>query len=126
MQVITRSSMLFFFLMIRRPPRSTLFPYTTLFRSPSVSERVQRRMSMRMTRRKFITAAGGAGVAATTGLLRLPGAATAAPATIRLLSHSSYNEDSDKAVAKIGEAFAAKHNAAFAGEFIDQPEVAAK
>src|ERR1041385_7746898 len=25
-----------FFLMIRRPPRSTLFPYTTLFRSPSV------------------------------------------------------------------------------------------
>src|SRR2546425_6844264 len=26
-----------FFLMIRRPPRSTLFPYTTLFRSPSRS-----------------------------------------------------------------------------------------
>src|SRR2546430_12486611 len=26
--------LLFFFLMIRRPPRSTLFPYTTLFRSP--------------------------------------------------------------------------------------------
>src|SRR2546425_9826746 len=26
----------FFFLMIRRPPRSTLFPYTTLFRSLSV------------------------------------------------------------------------------------------
>src|SRR5947209_20564249 len=27
----------FFFLMIRRPPRSTLFPYTTLFRFPSSS-----------------------------------------------------------------------------------------
>src|SRR6516225_1577761 len=27
------SAKLFFFLMIRRPPRSTLFPYTTLFRS---------------------------------------------------------------------------------------------
>src|SRR5260221_7054390 len=27
----------FFFLMIRRPPRSTLFPYTTLFRSTSFS-----------------------------------------------------------------------------------------
>src|SRR5260370_8691788 len=27
---------LFFFLMIRRPPRSTLFPYTTLFRSTNV------------------------------------------------------------------------------------------
>src|SRR6478735_11408947 len=25
----------FFFLMIRRPPRSTLFPYTTLFRAPA-------------------------------------------------------------------------------------------
>src|ERR1022692_2996724 len=28
---------LFFFLMIRRPPRSTLFPYTTLFRSHGVA-----------------------------------------------------------------------------------------
>src|SRR4029078_13745933 len=30
---IDTSIVLFFFLMIRRPPRSTLFPYTTLFRS---------------------------------------------------------------------------------------------
>src|SRR2546430_7730222 len=30
----------FFFLMIRRPPRSTLFPYTTLFRSVNVSARI--------------------------------------------------------------------------------------
>src|SRR6266496_5031186 len=29
----TPFSLVFFFLMIRRPPRSTLFPYTTLFRS---------------------------------------------------------------------------------------------
>src|SRR5260370_29483315 len=29
---------LFFFLMIRRPPRSTLFPYTTLFRSPASAD----------------------------------------------------------------------------------------
>src|SRR5437588_10512753 len=28
------ASSAFFFVMIRRPPRSTLFPYTTLFRSP--------------------------------------------------------------------------------------------
>src|SRR6266568_8248159 len=39
---------LFFFLMIRRPPRSTLFPYTTLFRSrplgnPSHERRQRRR-----------------------------------------------------------------------------------
>src|SRR2546430_11656806 len=32
----------FFFLMIRRPPRSTLFPYTTLFRSRAASGRADR------------------------------------------------------------------------------------
>src|SRR6202140_2489738 len=31
--VVSKFMVLFFFLMIRRPPRSTLFPYTTLFRS---------------------------------------------------------------------------------------------
>src|ERR1043166_8731465 len=31
--VLFRGSRVFFFLMMRRPPRSTLFPYTTLFRS---------------------------------------------------------------------------------------------
>src|SRR5476649_2989460 len=38
----------FFFLMIRRPPRSTLFPYTTLFRSrrpPSLGTRRNRPMA---------------------------------------------------------------------------------
>src|SRR5256885_6928069 len=30
---VYRNVLFFFFLMIRRPPRSTLFPYTTLFRS---------------------------------------------------------------------------------------------
>src|SRR6476661_192697 len=30
----------FFFLMIRRPPRSTLFPYTTLFRSAAPARRL--------------------------------------------------------------------------------------
>src|SRR2546430_6592918 len=34
----------FFFLMIRRPPRSTLFPYTTLFRS-KIRLRIHRRRS---------------------------------------------------------------------------------
>src|SRR5258708_32090690 len=33
---IPHSFLFFFFLMIRRPPRSTLFPYTTLFRSSSL------------------------------------------------------------------------------------------
>src|SRR5256885_10433159 len=37
----------FFFLMIRRPPRSTLFPYTTLFRSRGV-ERGARPRAVRL------------------------------------------------------------------------------
>src|SRR5258705_1676748 len=37
----------FFFLMIRRPPRSTLFPYTTLFRSLQIGEsRAQRNVQV--------------------------------------------------------------------------------
>src|SRR5207249_9318860 len=35
-------SLYFFFLMIQRPPRSTLFPYTTLFRSRGAGERRRR------------------------------------------------------------------------------------
>src|SRR5215211_8536419 len=46
---------LFFFLMIRRPPRSTLFPYTTLFRSAAPwcrtrGRRARRRRSARAPR----------------------------------------------------------------------------
>src|SRR3712207_8049333 len=37
---------LFFFLMIRRPPRSTLFPYTTLFRSIGRGQRVRQRLGI--------------------------------------------------------------------------------
>src|SRR5258708_39697827 len=33
------ASLFFFFLMIRRPPRSTLFPYTTLFRSLNLKDK---------------------------------------------------------------------------------------
>src|SRR2546430_16358992 len=35
--VVSLFYLYFFFLMIRRPPRSTLFPYTTLFRSIQVT-----------------------------------------------------------------------------------------
>src|SRR6478672_12983444 len=42
---------LFFFLMIRRPPRSTLFPYTTLFRSLlRHRDRVGLRVSLQLLR----------------------------------------------------------------------------
>src|SRR2546430_14637989 len=41
---------LFFFLMIRRPPRSTLFPYTTLFRSPNRAGRHRQQVAPRRQR----------------------------------------------------------------------------
>src|SRR5688572_33500743 len=45
------SLFVFFFLMIRRPPRSTLFPYTTLFRSrPGAGERARGRPARRAPR----------------------------------------------------------------------------
>src|SRR2546422_5722741 len=39
------TSALFFFLMIRRPPRSTLFPYTTLFRSQRFTQPAYQRIA---------------------------------------------------------------------------------
>src|SRR2546427_6220960 len=39
--------------MIRRPPRSTLFPYTTLFRSPALADHPSRSISQSM--QKFLT-----------------------------------------------------------------------
>src|SRR3712207_9534988 len=53
---------LFFFLMIRRPPRSTLFPYTTLFRSGRrPPPRVRRVPTSRRVGVKSVR--GGAGLA---------------------------------------------------------------
>src|SRR2546427_9707666 len=45
----------FFFLMIRRPPRSTLFPYTTLFRSANTKEKAYL-ASMKSDLRNLVTA----------------------------------------------------------------------
>src|SRR3712207_6929362 len=46
--VACRAIVIVFFLMIRRPPRSTLFPYTTLFRSlhgrPTMANPIQSKM----------------------------------------------------------------------------------
>src|SRR6185437_13669359 len=39
--LLLSGNLAFFFLMIRRPPRSTLFPYTTLFRSRAISRRLR-------------------------------------------------------------------------------------
>src|SRR3712207_6881314 len=61
---------LFFFLMIRRPPRSTLFPYTTLFRSRPFAPR--RGSGRRPTGERGVPAGAGA------TSRRLPGSSRAA------------------------------------------------
>src|SRR5689334_25171208 len=51
--LLTRNYSFFFFLMIRRPPRSTLFPYTTLFRSRRAALSVPGRTAPLTRRRIF-------------------------------------------------------------------------
>src|SRR2546425_13154874 len=46
--------------MIRRPPRSTLFPYTTLFRSPGMKAAVQKMVILTPAGRSALAAGGGA------------------------------------------------------------------
>src|SRR2546422_3701498 len=53
----------FFFLMIRRPPRSTLFPYTTLFRSSQSSSRLSRSSRSEISSRAVESSAGGSATA---------------------------------------------------------------
>src|SRR3989442_2118682 len=63
----------FFFLMIRRPPRSTLFPYTTLFRSVPRSRAGRRNCRSRSMRRaSWGSIIGAIGLALT---LAVPGGA---------------------------------------------------
>src|SRR2546429_7306766 len=54
----------FFFLMIRRPPRSTLFPYTTLFRSVTLLGRLEALRSVSRQADDEDQAAGAARVSA--------------------------------------------------------------
>src|SRR3712207_7743244 len=54
-------SVIFFFLMIRRPPRSTLFPYTTLFRSDIAFAAARSRDRLRAARERVgVVAISGA------------------------------------------------------------------
>src|SRR3712207_7625413 len=51
-----------FFLMIRRPPRSTLFPYTTLFRSVVARDDLQHHRSRRRRGHRLAVPAVGGGL----------------------------------------------------------------
>src|SRR3712207_7869682 len=63
MLINSNTSMFFFFLMIRRPPRSTLFPYTTLFRSRADGDRSELpgegQREHRQQRRRLLDRGGG-------------------------------------------------------------------
>src|SRR2546422_5554769 len=52
--------MTFFFLMIRRPPRSTLFPYTTLFRSNVLAAGSALAWAFTVTGYRWLARRGGA------------------------------------------------------------------
>src|SRR5438270_6148026 len=82
MDTIDRRSCLFFFLMIRPPPRSTLFPYTTLFRS---------------------LASGGIGSDGRTSVSRstVPSPATIAMSTIRSEEHTSELQSQSNLVCRL-------------------------
>src|SRR2546422_7597054 len=66
----------FFFLMIRRPPRSTLFPYTTLFRSYPV------KALSAIPKQALLTVTGS-------GMLGVPGIAARTFAAVRSEEHTS-------------------------------------
>src|SRR3712207_9005998 len=70
--MISQFTVLFFFLMIRRPPRSTLFPYTTLFRSAEqLAQLPQRGFAARVASvRDHVRGAGRPADAAVTDALR--------------------------------------------------------
>src|SRR3712207_8001765 len=62
---------IFFFLMIRRPPRSTLFPYTTLFRSRGRSSSGRRRSAASTAPKRFRSARARSARAASRRATRL-------------------------------------------------------
>src|SRR3712207_8517010 len=61
-----------FFLMIRRPPRSTLFPYTTLFRSSGAVTGLETAKGMVRCGRVGVVAAGGTSLVMAMAGLRMP------------------------------------------------------
>src|SRR3712207_1058091 len=83
----------FFFLMIRRPPRSTLFPYTTLFRSPfvPVAFRPAVQAACRVLQREQTAVAEAAGCTVAMVAAEVAGAFGSDPA---LFSHDRFHPSS--------------------------------
>src|SRR5256885_13235598 len=82
-----RSFVFFFFLMIRRPPRSTLFPYTTLFRSSGLElVRERSRALAANVRDQEVLHAGRPELAGAVALCQVRGAARSEEHTSELQS----------------------------------------
>src|SRR3712207_6861686 len=77
---------IFFFLMIRRPPRSTLFPYTTLFRSSDAAPNATPTTTAATTATSPPTDAFSGKPARRTGFVE---AVTVTPALLRSEEHTS-------------------------------------
>src|SRR2546427_5864722 len=86
--------------MIRRPPRSTLFPYTTLFRSGAEGPGRRRGARHSDPRRRDLPAAGqGAALAAAPARRGRPGGRTQAPA--RSEEHTSELQSQSNIVCRL-------------------------
>src|SRR5688572_31222378 len=84
--------------MIRRPPRSTLFPYTTLFRSPAVPLRADRsQLRVRVLRDGF----GGARFGPRRGRLRRLGLRMSARRRPRSEEHTSELQSQSNLVCRL-------------------------
>src|SRR3712207_7633277 len=85
--------MRFFFLMIRRPPRSTLFPYTTLFRSPGRPRDILGLKALAITAQRAFHNARPAGVKVLAG----------APVLEKGMVESDFAELAEAGVTLLGE-----------------------
>src|SRR5688572_31084903 len=87
--------MFFFFLMIRRPPRSTLFPYTTLFRS------CHARRHARGSARRLSSHRGHDGRARTSGVRLAPGRGRGPSGIRRSEEHTSELQSQSNLVCRL-------------------------
>src|SRR5258708_11001290 len=89
--------LLFFFLMIRRPPRSTLFPYTTLFRSEGAPAQRAAHQVPAGRRRPGVVEGAGAARRAAKPFARRP----RAPLRLRSEEHTSELQSPDHLVCRL-------------------------
>src|SRR5256886_5822820 len=94
--VLTLDVVYFFFLMIRRPPRSTLFPYTTLFRSAACP-----RSRSGGSRRRVGQRSSGGSCGVHRASIRRPGWCSSPQDSIRSEEHTSELQSQSNLVCRL-------------------------